>query len=395
MIATASDILVNRKKYIAGLLEMVCQELELPETKREAAETAYNAVAGWLNECPVLKPFRVEIFPQGSVALGTTVKPLDRQEFDVDLICHLALGTEMLPQAGVKRAVGDRLDAHGIYSKMLEEYKRCWRLNYSKESQLHLDITPAVKNSKCRNGGLCVTDKEVRMWQPTNPKGYVAVFEAHAALQPRMPAEMIANSTEIRAKVAPFPEHTPLKGLLKRTVQLIKRHRCIYFQKKPDIAPISIILTTLAYKAYAEAVRSGTYYETEFDLVCDVIARMPHFIETRWNNGLIELWVPNDTTEGENFAEKWNNDPALPQAFAEWHKAATHDFAALAEASDTETTYAVLNAVAGQRISGAVRNRATQAVSRARVQGLLRSTPRGVLSVTGGVPVAANTFFGA
>ncbi len=395
MIATSSDLLLNRKRYIAGLLEMVCQEFELPETKREAAETAYNSVAEWLNECPVLKPFRVEIFPQGSVPLGTTVKPLDREEFDVDLICHLTFGTEALSQAAVKRAVGDRLAAHSIYGKMLEEYKRCWRLNYAKETQLHLDITPAVKNSKCGNGGLCVTDNEAHRWQPTNPKGYVASFEAYAALQPKTPASLIANRAEIRAKIAPFPEHTPLKGLLRRTVQLVKRHRSIYFQPQPEKAPISIILTTLACKAYAEAVQSGTCYETEFDLVCDVIARMPRFIETRWNNNQVEFWVPNDTTVGENFAEKWNKNPALPQAFADWHKAATQDFNALADASDAETTYSVLNAVAGQRTSASVRNRATQAVSRARVQGLLRSTPAGVLSVTGGVPVSTNTFFGA
>ena len=394
MIAPASDLLANRKKYIAGLLEMVCQELELPETKREAAETAYLSVGKWLNECPVLKPFRIEIFPQGSVPLGTTVKPLDREEFDVDLICRLTLATEALPQASVKRAVGDRLNAHAIYAKMLEEYKRCWRLNYAKELQLHLDITPAVTNSKCVNGGLCVTDREAHTWQPTNPKGYVASFEAYAALQPRM-AVLTAKSAEIRAKVAPFPEHTPLKGLLRRTIQLVKRHRSVYFQNRPEKAPISIILTTLGSKGYAEAVRSGTYYETEFDLVCDVIARMPRFIETRWNNDRVEVWVPNDTTEGENFAEKWNKDSALQQAFEDWHKAATQDFNALADAADAETIYSVLNAIVGERTSASVRNRVTQAVGRARVQGLLRATAAGVLSVTGGVPVSINTFFGA
>jgi hypothetical protein len=374
---------------------MVCQELELPDSKREAAETAYNTVGGWLNECPVLQPFRVEIFPQGSVALGTTVKPLDREEFDVDLLCFLSLATEALPQAYVKRAVGHRLSSHSTYSKMLEEFKRCWRLNYSAESQLHLDITPAVKNSKCLNGGLCVTDKEAWMWQPTNPKGYVISFQRYAALQPSMAGQGLKNRGEITAKMAPFPEHVPLKGFLRRIVQLAKRHRSIYFEHRPEKAPISVILTTLACKAYAAAVHSRTIYETEFDLLCDVINRLPEFIEQRWNNGRIELWVPNETIEGENFAEKWNKDPELPKAFADWHKSAVHDFQALAETGDAETTFSVLKTVAGAKITASVRNRATQTVSTARFQGLLRSAPAGTLSGASGVPVVANTFFGS
>src|SRR6266851_9227186 len=99
------DQLLNRKKYIGGLLEFACQEIELPESKREAAETAYNSVGEWLNECSTLGRFRPTIFPQGSVPLGTTVKPLQREEFDVDLVCHLTLGDERLSQSGVKRAV--------------------------------------------------------------------------------------------------------------------------------------------------------------------------------------------------------------------------------------------------------------------------------------------------
>lgn len=390
-----NDRAIQRKKYIAGLLELACQELELPQTKRKAGERAYDSVSEWLNECPALGQFRPLIFPQGSMALGTTVKPLNREEFDVDLVCLLTLGTESLQQAGVKRAVGDRLAAHRTYAEMLEEYKRCWRLDYAKEAQLHLDITPAVKNSLCANGGLCVTDKEARAWQPTHPKGYIEWFDFRAALQPEFRTPLVANRAEIEAKVEPLPEQLPLKGLLRRTVQLLKRHRSIYFAKLPERAPISIILTTLAAKAYAEAASSGNVYDTEFDLVCDVIDRMPTCIERRWNNSRLELWVPNETTNGENFAEKWNRDPALAQAFNEWHGAAIQHFRALAEAADAETAFLMLDSLTGKSVAAAVRSRATEAVSRARVQQLLRAGSSGALSVSVGVPVRSNTFFGA
>src|SRR6185312_17169052 len=177
--------IIARKNYIGGLLEMACQELELPDTQRKEAERAYNAVANWLSDCPNLGRLRPAIFPQGSMALGTTVKPLGRDEFDVDLVCHLTDGNDSLQQAAVKKDVGDRLDGHDVYSEMLEEYKRCWRLNYAEESKLHLDITPAVKNSKCGNGGLCVTDRELRRWYPTHPKGYVGWFDRKSQAQPK------------------------------------------------------------------------------------------------------------------------------------------------------------------------------------------------------------------
>ena len=53
-----------RKNYLAGLLEMACQELELPEGQREIAERAYNSVGTWLSDCPTLGQFRPAIFPR-------------------------------------------------------------------------------------------------------------------------------------------------------------------------------------------------------------------------------------------------------------------------------------------------------------------------------------------
>lgn len=393
-----NQLLLNRKRYVGGLLEMACQELELPESKREIARKAYEAVANWLNDCPDLGLFRADIFPQGSIALGTTVKPLTQEEFDVDLVCLLTLAFESLPQDWVKRSVGNRLKQHGTYAPMLESFKRAWRLNYAEESQLHLDITPAVNHSRCRNGGLCVTDEHAKAWHPTHPRGIVRAFEARAALQPRFRDEsFLANRREaglITASAEPFPDHLPLKGLLRRAVQLVKRHRSIHFEKGPEKAPISIILTTLAAKAYEAAATSGSVYDTELDLLCDVIARMPGFIEKRWANSRWEWWVPNETTDGENFAEKWNTNPVLATAFFVWHAAASKHFRELADAVDAESTFVILNSVTGSRVGSAVRARATEAVSRARVQGMLRTAPSGLLGIGAGVPIRSNTFFG-
>ena len=374
--------IIARKNYLAGLLEMACQELELPEGQREIAERAYNSVGTWLSDCPTLGPVSA-IFPQGSIALGTTVKPLDHEEFDVDLVFHLTTANEGLQQAAVKNAVGSRFTESKVYRAMLEEYKRCWRLNYAEETKLHLDITPAVKNSKCANGGLCVTDHELKKWYPTNPKGYIVWFDGKSKAQPRFPRLLLENR-EIRAKqadVQPLPDQVPIKGLLRRCVQLIKRHRGIRFEKKPEKAPISEILTTLAANAYESAALSGRIYDTEFDLLLDVIAPNAKFIEpgrmALIRNGGFRTKPPM----AENFAEKWNKDAELPNAFYEWHTAALSDFKQLAEAANQNSTYQILEKMAGDRVTASVRNRVTADVSKARVGQLLKTGAGGVLTV--------------
>ena len=42
-------IALAKRQELVGILEAVCQELELTETQRKSAEEKYNAVGKWLN----------------------------------------------------------------------------------------------------------------------------------------------------------------------------------------------------------------------------------------------------------------------------------------------------------------------------------------------------------
>jgi len=142
---------VLRKSQIAGILEQICQTLELTPSQHDLAKTRYEAVGAWLagSDNALLKS--VTIYPQGSVAIGTTVRPLGRDEHDVDLICYVAgLGVDLAP-AALKYSIGERLWTNGHYKDLLEEKPRCWRLNYANE--FHLDITPSITNPRCSAGG--------------------------------------------------------------------------------------------------------------------------------------------------------------------------------------------------------------------------------------------------
>jgi hypothetical protein len=136
---------------------------------------------------------------------------------------------------------------------------RCWRLDYANE--FHLDITPSIPNPECRFGGELVPDKTLKTWKASNPKGYRAKFERRAALQPRIRALQKAfDSARADVQVEPYPDEMRLKGILRRTVQIAKRHRDLHFiDDSEGLVPLSIIITTLASRAYEFCVSNFEY----------------------------------------------------------------------------------------------------------------------------------------
>lgn len=384
-----------KKAQLAGILEQVGQALELTDAQRELAEDRYNAVGSWVTGSPEPRLRRISIYPHGSLALGTTVKPLSRNEFDLDLVCLASTLTEEVRPALLKKLIGDRLRENATYKEMLEEKARCWRLNYANE--FHLDITPSIYNSACAAGGELVPDKQLRIWKPTNPKGYRELFERRAKLQPRMKLVKAFDRALAHSEIEALPAYSPLKGILRRTVQLAKRHRDIYFSARdPDLAPISIIVTTLASESYAYCVRTFEF-ETELDVLRDTIRLMPVFIKTDVVGGRKQWYVWNETTKGENFAEKWNADPRLAAAFYAWHTRVMADLDELDSVLGMDRLAKSLSSSFGERPVGVAMDALTSSVSTARGANRLAvaSSIGLTVSTTAGSRVRANTFFGA
>jgi hypothetical protein len=383
-----------RKAEVYSLLDQICQALELTAAQLEAARTSYEAVAEWLSgsDNPLLK--WIDIYAHGSTGLGTTVKPIGREDFDVDLICKVLRFTADRPPAELKRIVGDRLKENARYAAMLEEKKRCWRLNYARE--YHLDISPTINNAKCANGGELVPDKKLREFKPTNPKGYKALFERRAALIPTLRMQK-ALAAEDRAAVEPFPVHGTAKGILRRTVQILKRHRDVHFlEVVEEIAPISIIITTLAAQSYEYCVKSFVF-DSELDVLIATIRLMPHFIDKPVVNGRRIYVVANETTVGENFAERWNTEPARAAAFYEWHAKALADFEALPDLQGIDVIGSNLEGSLGSSVVRKIIDARTESISQARTAKKLYVAPTVGLtlsSAANATPVRSNTFFG-
>jgi Second Messenger Oligonucleotide or Dinucleotide Synthetase domain len=380
---------------IVEVLELVCESLELSASQFALAKQRYEGVGACLAASDDRPLQAIAIHLQGSVALGTTVRPISANEHDVDLIAHVPdLDVEISP-ARLKKAIGDCLRANGNYAPLLEEMPRCWRLSYANE--FHMDITPSIPNPACRQGGELVPDRTLKMWKASNPKGYKRLFEARAKLAPviRLHKHIAADSA--RGNIEPYPEPRGFKGILRRTVQIAKRHRDIMFADDPDAAPLSVIITTLASRSYEWCVRNREY-DTELELVLDVIHHMPDTIEVRYVDGGVQWFIWNETTAGENFAEKWNRRPKRAEAFYAWHQRFCSDLAQLEAVSGLDRVGEALKGLFGSRPATAAMDSLTKSVSAARRAGNLHLAPAVGLSV-GALPastaVRANTFYGS
>ena len=184
-------------------------------------------------------------------------------------------------------------------------------------------------------------------------------------------------------------------------MQLLKRHRDVFYAEKPDeylkFAPISIVITTLAAKSYEWCVKNEVF-SNGYDLIVAVIKNMTRFISfTPNNSGNFEYFVENETTRGENFAERWNDDPRFAGAFYEWHNFIVDRFESLpakdgldAIGASLQETYRLTTT---QR--SAIFEPMIQRVNSSRNSGRLYATSSGVSVASAGILIPKNTFFGA
>lgn len=318
-----ADLSDPQLRQLGLLLEDIAADLDVPPSKYEEAKRSYDAVADWLNrEDSELAPFNPTIYPQGSFALGTAVKPEGDDHYDVDAVCLLQVAQAETTQQALKAMVGRRLELHGTYSRLLdpkEGRRRCWTLKYADGSRFHLDILPAVPDydrlplllgvpAALAQHAIAITDKKTwdtaTTWPKSNPKGYAEWFadRMRVVLEKRRRDIALAEG---RASVQEIPDYR-VRTPLQRLVQLLKRHRDVRYNGDDD-KPISIIITTLAAQAYRNEEDLGAALR-------NTIPRMRDGIEKRGD----EWWVPNPVNPYENFADKWKEAPRKAELFFEW-----------------------------------------------------------------------------
>lgn len=344
-----------------SIFDEMVEKLDLPEYVVEQTIRRYESLGEWFDrENSTFKDIQVNIFPQGSFALGTTIKPINNQEeYDLDMGCKVNVPQfkNQFSQEDLKKMVGAELEKYRIAKGIeqdIDEKHRCWRLEYKDEIKFHLDIVPCIPlhidnqayykqqlldayqydttlNEAVANLAINITDDRLENysiisqdWQISNPEGYLKWFED------RMIQDQKGIFNE-RASVKPVPIYAQ-KTILQRCIQLMKRHRDNMFGDD-ERKPISIIITTLAARAY-----NGEQNLEE--ALINILEKMPEYI----NNSIPR--VPNPVNPNEDFTDRWDMTDGkkldLEGNFKNWLMQAKIDFKNLLTTNNYETASLIL-----------------------------------------------------
>ena len=357
-------------------LEVLARGLDISPTMHQYTVQRYGAISEYINSHGIDANF----YPQGSFRTGTVVRPVRdgvETDFDIDVVCELSAPKDSTTAQVVKQSIGAVLQESEVYGKKLQpEEDRCWTLQYDAELVagigLKLDVVPCVKETQKQilvlqsknvpiefaEQAIAITEKGhgTYFWRASNPGGYGDWFDQinrrylMINLQDRK-AQFLRENRNLFAATATI-EDVPdyyIKSSLQRVIQLIKRHRDIYYgrlRNGKNLRPISAIITTMAAKIAADA----TVHQID-ELLAYVVNGMENYASLL-NNRMPKIrfygdradivqrkehkWViSNPVNPEDNYADSWTNETA--EEFFRWVSALKNDF--MLTPTDNEAKY--------------------------------------------------------
>ncbi len=344
-----------------NIITVLAEAIDIPDSTYDKAEQRYKDLGEWFGRdksaCVSSDP---HISPQGSFRLGTVIRPINPQdEYDLDLVCALEKGINKHThsQRDLKTLIGNEVEKYrefrGIEDDM-EEKQRCWRLSYKDDIKFHMDVLPCIpEDDQTRNNikmnmslrnkdslfvdtasnlAVAITDNTHPLynvkssdWNISNPEGYALWFESRMKLMKQGSGNKMTIEKAADVDALPlYRRKTPLQ----RCIQILKRHRDVMFADTPDVKPISIIITTLAARAYAG--------ENSVDIAMEnILKNIERFVNTQSPR------VFNPVNPLEDFAEKWMTEDGvldrLEENFWIWLEQAKTDFIILKSTDKFET----------------------------------------------------------
>jgi Second Messenger Oligonucleotide or Dinucleotide Synthetase domain len=369
------------ESILSELLDGTADDLDIPMGLHDAAEKQYDQVGQFLADQSDLGVTSWDVYAQGSFRIGTVVRPLGQDHYDLDMVCRLDMAATSISQTGLKERVGNVLDAyldavHGTPGSPtdLEPSRRCWVLRYPEA--FHLDVLPALPNEEDYPNGIRLTDTALTRWQFSNPIDFAEWFRK------RGEKELLSKMAvlEKRKQLPPFPT-IQVKTTLQRTVQIVKRHRDIFFNGDPDQPP-SIVLSTLAALAYRGE-------QDLFSAIRETADTMVKFIEK-----VDGVWWLKNPVADENFTDKWNQYPERMEKFHRWRDQLNLDLEESTRAVGIDVVTARLSKSLGSSVFKAA-GRMGDEYRETRERGALKATSAGLLGTAAGDTVRSHGFYGS
>lgn len=176
----------TRDEQISQLIETTIEQLDITDAAFDAAERCYHDLGNHLSDASA------EVYVQGSFLLGTVVRPYDGDgdgDYDLDLVAKLDVAKTSITQQQLKDRIGDLLadyhaDHDGVDAESpseVSEGRRSWCLHYA---GFHMDVLPCIPDASATSDtAIELTDRELRLWQKSDPLEYVNWFRKQCARQ--------------------------------------------------------------------------------------------------------------------------------------------------------------------------------------------------------------------
>ena len=309
-------IFMNKEAQLGLLFSNLANELNISATLYDRAVTSYTALGDYIRKNN--EDWEIEVFPHGSFELGTVVKPVsDEDNYDVDLVVLIRTPKFENPQH-LRNVIKKFLESHGRYEGNIEEKKQCLRVVYSDSAQFHMDIACARTAYYGGNNIIEIAKRNEAdrgyNFSLSNPRGYIDWFKKAMNFDRLMQEAHHRTKMEASTKVEKLSLPT-LRTPLQKAIQILKRHRDIFFQDNLDAKPSSIIITTLCALCYDNA---QIYQSERANVYITIKTMLDNFQLFLCSDNKGQYKLSNPSFEEENFLYKWNTDDELRKKFYEW-----------------------------------------------------------------------------
>jgi hypothetical protein len=365
-----------------------------PPVQRQQATERYDDIGRWCRDHGDLDD-DLQIYPQGSIRIGTTtVDPLTG-EFDVDAVLRYDRQKDDITQNQLRNlntkllrryATARQAEGHPLAPRDLEPKRRAVALLY--DDPFHLDVLPVIPDLDADasiGDPSLLTDRELVRWQSTNPRGFAAWFDRQS--QREREVRLAAKAARAEVTVDELPPDA-VTTTLQQSVRILKLHARSSFALDDDTAPPSIVVTTLAARAYAHVTPDGGTLAQVLRLI---VRAMPDMIQRRRG----QVWIPNPVNHEENFADRFVGHPGRERALYQWLRQLATDLDVLRDARGLDQVADVADSILGQGSGQRIARRLAAKVQEARTAGRLASMSTGALAIGGASPHRDHTFYGA
>jgi hypothetical protein len=291
------------------LLAGTALRIELPPSLHRLAVERYEAVRNHLEraDSPLCEKVRI-FYPQGSMAIGATIKSRKRSDgYDIDIIAELILPAHTAPGAVLDVLFTAINGPPGSqYHGKVERQTRCVTVYYA--DGMHLDITPTllVDEFDPRRSMLFHAKKEE---PPTahrrllmNSFAFCEWFRQRTPIDLNF-ARAYANKAmalDEAADVVPVPDHSTVEGGKSAAVvalQLLKRNRNIRYASRDGRMPPSVMMAKFA----GDAAVPGSSISGALNAIIDVA--LAHLEEADLGFHLVD--IRNPKCDDDRFTDRW------------------------------------------------------------------------------------------